>query len=148
MAAMTREEAYAFIDAGPRWAILTTVGPGGYPHAVPLSYYRDGDAVFVNARGARLANLRRRPEVALLLEGGEEMSDLRGLLIEGDTELVEEPAEVLRLSRIAAHKRGAGDEDLPSEPRPGLIWARINPRRMRSWDNTQRRSGRPGGPAR
>ena len=44
MAAMTREEAYAFIDAGPRWAILTTVGPGGYPHAVPLSYYRDGDA--------------------------------------------------------------------------------------------------------
>ena len=148
MAAMTREQAYAFIDAGPRWAVLTTVGPGGYPHAVPLSYYRDGDAVFVNARGARLQNIRREPRVALLLESGEEMGELRGLLIEGDAELVEERAEVLELARVAARRRGARGEELPSEPAPGLVWARIHPRRMRSWDNTQRRSGRPDRPAR
>ncbi|MYH41434.1 MAG: pyridoxamine 5'-phosphate oxidase family protein, partial [Chloroflexi bacterium] len=79
MATMTRDEAYAFIDSGPLWAILTTLGPRGYPHAVPLSYYRDGDDVFVNARGARLANMRRHPQVALLLESGAEMGELRGL---------------------------------------------------------------------
>ena len=140
MATMTRDEAYAFIDSGPLWAILTTLGPRGYPHAVPLSYYRDGDDVFVNARGARLANMRRHPQVALLLESGAEMGELRGLLIEGDAELVEEPAEAVRLSRIAGRRRGAPEEELPTEPRPGLIWARITPRRMRSWDNT-----RPGG---
>ena len=148
MATMTRDEAYAFIDAGPLWAILTTVGPSGYPHAVPLSYYRDGDDLFVNARGARLANMRRHRQVALLLESGAEMGELRGLLIEGDAELVEDPAEAVRLSRIAGRKRGATEEELPTEPRPGLIWARITPRRMRSWDNTRPVRGRPEGSAR
>lgn len=148
MATMTRDEAYGFIDAGPPWAILTTVGPGGYPHAVPLAYYRDGDALFVNARGARLANMRRHRQVSLLLESGTEMGELRGLLIEGDAELVAEPAEVLRLSRLAGRARGASEEELPAEPRPGMIWARIAPRRMRSWDNSKRRERRPGAPAR
>lgn len=137
MATMTREEAYDFIDAGPRWGILTTVGRDGYPHAVPLGYYRDGADLFVNARGTRLANIRRHRQVALLLESGAEMEELRGLLIEGDAQLVEEPAEVLRLSRIARQGRDAIDEEPPSRPPPGLIWARISPRRMRSWDNAK-----------
>ena len=142
MATMTREEAYGFIDNGPRWAVLTTVGPDGYPHAVPLGYYRDGDELFVSARGKRLANIRRHPRVALLLESGEEMAELRGLLIEGDASPVEEPAEVLRLSRIAGRRRGTPEAELPTEPRPGLVWARITPRRMRSWDNAKTRRER------
>ncbi len=144
MATMTREEAYAFIDAGPRWAVLTTVGRDGYPHAVPLGYYRDGDEIFVNARSTRLANIRRNPRVALLLESGDEMAELRGLLIEGDARLVEEPAEALRLSRIARRRRGTPEAELPTEPRPGLVWALITPRRMRSWDNPKAARERAG----
>ncbi len=136
---MTREEAYGFIDNGPRWAVLTTVGPDGYPHAVPLGYYRDGDELFVNARGTRLANIRKHPQVALLLESGEKAAELRGLLIEGDARLVEEPVEALRLSRIAGRRRGTPEAKLPTEPPPGLVWARITPRRMRSWDNAKTR---------
>ncbi len=144
MATMTRDEAYAFIDAGPRWAIFTTVGPDGYPHAVPPTYYRDGDDLFVNARGSRLENIRCHPEVALLLESGAEINELRGLLIQGDAELVEDPAEVLRLAQVASSMRGATGEELPAKPAPGLIWARINARRIRSWDNTKRGRARRG----
>lgn len=144
MATMTREEAYAFIDDGPRWGVLTTVGRDGYPHAVPLGYYRDGDELFVNARGKRLANIRAHPQVALLLESGGEMAELRGLVIEGDARLVEEPAEVLRLSRIAGRRHSTPDAELPTEPRPGLVWALIAPRRMRSWDNPKAARERDG----
>ena len=35
-----------FLDSRPGWIILTTITPDGFPHSVPLGYFRDGDTVY------------------------------------------------------------------------------------------------------
>jgi len=134
---MTREEAYAFLDNGPRWAVLSTVGKDGFPHAVPLGYFRVGDDVAVSVRGQRKVNIARNPKVALLLEDGDSMANLRGLLIRGETTLVEDAEGVLELMREGARRRGTPEDQLPTEPRAGAAYARIPLARFASWDNTK-----------
>ena len=35
-----------FLDSKPGWIVLTTIAPDGYPHSVPLGYFRDGDHIY------------------------------------------------------------------------------------------------------
>jgi PPOX class probable F420-dependent enzyme len=137
MAEMTKAEAYEFLDSQPGWIVLSTIDRDGYPHAVPLSYFHDGDAIYMaaGARRQRRANVLRTPRVSLLLETGTEMAELRGLVIQGDATVVEDADEVLPLSRESARRRGTPEDQLPTEVRPGSAWIRVIPRRMRSWDN-------------
>jgi nitroimidazol reductase NimA-like FMN-containing flavoprotein (pyridoxamine 5'-phosphate oxidase superfamily) len=137
MGEMTKDVAYAFLDSRPGWIVLSTIDGKGYPHAVPLGYFRDGDDVYVPARGQRRVNIARNPKVSLLLEtGGAGMGELKGLVIQGDAALVEEPDEVLRLSRRSATLRGTTEDKLPTSIRPGTAFARVTIRKMRSWDNS------------
>ena len=39
---LTIQEAHEFLDSKPGWIALTTIGPDGYPHTVPLGYFRLG----------------------------------------------------------------------------------------------------------
>ena len=39
---MSIEEAHEFLDSKPGWIALTTIGPDGFPHTVPLGYFRLG----------------------------------------------------------------------------------------------------------
>lgn len=137
MAEMTRDEVYAYLDSGPRWARLATIGKDGYPHIVPLGYFRLDDHVYVNMRGQRLVNARRNPRVSFLLDEGEGMRELKGVVIEGDAELVEDQAQVLELQRAIARKRGTPEDQLPTENRGGRPLLKITPRKIASWDNSK-----------
>ena len=39
----------AYLDDRPGWIILSTISPDGYPHSVPLGYFRLGDDIQCNA---------------------------------------------------------------------------------------------------
>jgi nitroimidazol reductase NimA-like FMN-containing flavoprotein (pyridoxamine 5'-phosphate oxidase superfamily) len=67
---LTREEAHAFLDSKPGWIMLSTIGPDGYPHAVPLGYFRLGDEIVMGVRSEtrKLKNIQANPKVSLLLE--------------------------------------------------------------------------------
>lgn len=132
---MTRDEVFAYLDNGPRWGRLATIGRDGYPHIVPLGYFRVGDHVYVNMRGQRLVNARRTPRASFCIDEGEGMRELKGVVIEGDTELVEDQAQVLELQREAARKRGTPEDQLPTENRGGRPLLKITPRKIASWDN-------------
>ena len=45
------EEAHEFLDSKPGWIALTTIGPDGYPHTVPLGYFRLGNDILMGVRG-------------------------------------------------------------------------------------------------
>ena len=134
---MTQEEVFAFLDDGPRWAVLSTVGKDGFPHAVPLGYFRVGDEVALSMRGQRKVNVARNPKVSLLVEDGETTANLRGLLIRGEATLVEDAEGVLELTREGARRRGTPEDQLSTEHRPGAAYARIPLARFASWDNTK-----------
>jgi nitroimidazol reductase NimA-like FMN-containing flavoprotein (pyridoxamine 5'-phosphate oxidase superfamily) len=137
MAKMTHDEALEFLDSRPGWMMLSTIDGKGYPLTVPLGYFREGDSIYLNARGQRVVNVRRNPKISVLIETGQGMADLRGLIIQGDATIIEDADEVLRLAQAAGRWRGTAEADLPSEVRPGTMYIKLAPTRMRSWDNAK-----------
>jgi nitroimidazol reductase NimA-like FMN-containing flavoprotein (pyridoxamine 5'-phosphate oxidase superfamily) len=135
-AKLTKEEAHAFLDSRPGWLVLTSIGPTGYPHSVPVGYFRAGDEVYTGGRAGtqRLKNIQRNPKVSALIESGHTMQDIKGLMLQGNADVVTDTDEVLRLTREAARWRGTPEDQLPTEPRPGVAYIRIHPRRYVSWD--------------
>ena len=135
-ATFTKDEAHAFLDSRPGWLILTTIGPDGFPHTVPIGYFRSGDEIYTGGREGtqRLANIRRNPQVSALVESGGSMQDIKGLLIQGNADIVDDPAETLKLTRESAKQRGTPEADLPTEARPGVAYIRITPKKYVSWD--------------
>ena len=134
-AAMNRDEAYAFLDSRPGWMQLSTVGGDGYPHTVPVGFFRLGDDLYTGGREGtqRWKNIARNPRVGALFESGSGKQDIKGLLVQGDAEFVTEPSDVLPLVRESARRRGTPEDELPDEPRPGAAYIRIRPRFI-SWD--------------
>lgn len=129
------EAANAFLDSHPGWAVLTTIDRDGYPHSVPLGYHRSGDHVLLNARAGsqRLANVKRNPKVCVMVEAGEAMADLKGLVLRGDAEIVSAEAAVLELMREGARQRGTAEGELPTEVRPDTTYIRVTPHSIVSW---------------
>jgi nitroimidazol reductase NimA-like FMN-containing flavoprotein (pyridoxamine 5'-phosphate oxidase superfamily) len=135
-ASLTKEEAYEFLDSRPGWIILTTVGRDGFPHSVPIGYFRLGDEIYVGGRAGtqRTKNVERNPHVSLLIESGRTMQEIKGLMIQGNADVIAEPQELLPLTREAARQRGTPEEQLPTESRPGVAYIRVRPHRFISWD--------------
>ena len=135
-ARMTDQEVRAFFDAKPGWVILSTIGSNGYPHSVPIGYFRLGEDIYLGCRAGtqKVKNIERNPKVSLVLESGSSRRDIKGVLIQGHATVYTDPDHVLRLSREAARLRGLPDDQLPQESRPGAAYIRVEPRRVISWD--------------
>ena len=135
-ASLTDDEANAFLDSRPGWITLTTIGASGYPHSVPIGYFRVGDEIYIGCRHPtqKTRNIERNPRVSLLIESGSTMADIRGLMIQGDADLVTDDAERLPLARAAARGRGVSEAELPSSVNPGGAYIRVRRHRVISWD--------------
>ena len=133
---MTKDEAHAYLDSRPGWIVLTTIGRDGFPHSIPIGYFRLGDDVYVGCRAGtqKIRNIERNPRVSLLVQDGRTMGDIRGVMIQGDATVFTAPDDLLRLSREAARLRGTPEDQLPTEARPGAAYIRVTPKRIISWD--------------
>jgi len=91
--ALTPEERETFLNEG--WTLqVASNGHKGFPHLVAMWYVViDGDIHFTTfGKSQKILNLRRDPKVTCMLEAGKGYSELRGLVIEGEAELIEDPA--------------------------------------------------------
>lgn len=133
---LSQEEVHAFLDSRPGWIMLTTLGRDGYPHTVPIGYFRMGSDVYIGCRAGtqKVKNIERNPRVSLLLEAGATMQDIKGVLIQGDAEVITDPEATLPLMREAARRRGVPDDQLPEVARPGTAYLQVRPRKVISWD--------------
>jgi nitroimidazol reductase NimA-like FMN-containing flavoprotein (pyridoxamine 5'-phosphate oxidase superfamily) len=133
---MTDQEVKAFLDTKPGWIVLSTIGRDGYPHSVPLGYFRLGDDIYIGCRAGtqKIKNIERNTKVSLVLESGSSRQDLKGVMIQGHATVHTDPETALRLSREAARLRGVAEDTLPREPRPGVAYIQVQPKRVISWD--------------
>lgn len=133
--ALTTEEVIAFLDERAEWAVLTSIDRHGYPHSVPLGYFRIGDDVYVgtHTETQKVRNLDRNPHASLLVASAKAAGDWRGVLIQGEVEIVRDDAERLEIEREGRRQRGVPEEKLPTTPRVGEVMLRISLQRTISW---------------
>lgn len=133
---LSDEEIEAYLDSRPCWAVLSTVDRDGFPHSVPLGYFRLGRDIVMGVRDGtrKVANVESNPKVSVLLEDGSSMADIRGVMFQGNARIVRERGEALELAREGARARGVPEPDWPTEPRPGAAYIRVTPVRTISWD--------------
>lgn len=133
---LSDEQIEAYLDSRPCWAILSTIDKDGFPHTVPLGYFRLGRDIVMGVRDGtrKVANVEGNPYVSILFEDGSSMADIRGVMFQGHARIVREPSGALELARAGARARGVAESEWPSEPRPGAAYIRMTPVRTVSWD--------------
>lgn len=122
--------------------ILISNGRDGYPHAVPMWFIVDDDGCFymtTYGRSQKAVNLRRDPRVALLVESGTRYDQLKGVLIRGTAEVLDDLELAVRvLVRIQTKHVGAlaeGVEDVMRAQARKRVVLKITPERTASWDH-------------
>jgi PPOX class probable F420-dependent enzyme len=139
---MTAEEQAAFL-AESKTLTLSTIDAGGYPHSIAMWFSMiDGLVHMTTFRKAqKVLNIRRNPKVSLLAESGTHYSELRGLMIRGRAELIEDPELCTQiLTDIQSRYYGSADasvRDLLRAQAAKRVAIRVRPERIASWDHSK-----------
>jgi PPOX class probable F420-dependent enzyme len=127
--------------------IICSIGPGGFPHPMPMWFglESDGNVVMTTfTKSQKIKNIERDPRVSLLAESGTAYAELRGVVIYGKAELVRDKEQVLDiLAKVSAKSAGgAGNAPDPAALRNALMATvpkrtgiRIRPDKIVSWDH-------------
>ncbi len=143
---LSEKEIRDFLGSARTMTIVSN-GRDGYPHPMPMWFCVDPDgAVRMTTfrKSQKVKNIQRDPRVALMVESGEEYQELKGVVLYGEAELIDDP-DVIRDTMLRASSR---DAPLTPEARKGMgavlartvpkrIGIRIRPQRIVSWDHAK-----------
>ncbi len=142
--AMTADEQAAFL-AQSRTIILSTIDGRGYPHSVAMWFALiDGLVHMTSFRKAqKVVNLRRNAKVSLLAESGTEYAELRGLMIRGMGEIVDDVDLCTEILGRIQVKHGASNDTSMREvlrrQAAKRVAIRVRPERVATWDHSKLR---------
>jgi PPOX class probable F420-dependent enzyme len=141
--ALTADERRKYVAAA-RTIILTTHDPRGYPDPVAMWFVVDHDeTVWMTTyrKSQKTLNIRRNPKVALLVESGVTYETLKGVVIRGDAEPIEDVEAVLRVIK-RVHEKMAGSlpegvDDAMRLQAQKRVAIKVIPKRFSSWDHSK-----------
>lgn len=105
---MTDDERDTFLATPPRPGIVATTRADGRPHAAPVWYDVDGDAIVftTGADTVKGRNLARDPRMTLCVQ--DQAPPFAFVMVEGTAELIDHPDEVRRwATRLGGRYMGA-----------------------------------------
>ncbi|MEM9465176.1 MAG: PPOX class F420-dependent oxidoreductase [Actinomycetota bacterium] len=139
---MSDDEVLAFIERS-RTATMATVGPDGSPHLVAMWYaVVDGQIWFeTKAKAQKVVNLRRNPQMTVMIEDGLTYDALQGVALEGRGEIVDDP-DALWAVGVSVWERYNGPYSDDVKPLVEVmlhkrVAVRLDVSRTRSWDHTK-----------
>jgi len=138
-----------------RVAIVSTLGPRGWPHSMPMWFtLRDprGEVLpdgppkevwmWTYAKSQKARNLERDPRATLLVETGVEYTELRGLSMEAEVELIRDPDTVFEFGKELTIRYADGIDSIEGDAAAALqaqaakrVVLRFQPRRIATWDH-------------
>lgn len=97
---MTDQELDEFL-AEPHKVSLATIGADGMPHLVTMYYamWEGRLAFWTYASSQKAKNLARDPRCSVLVEAGDGYENLRGVMMSGTVEILEDPDAVLPIGQ-------------------------------------------------
>lgn len=141
--ALTDAEREEFLRDG--WTLqVASTGPKGYPHLVAMWYVViDGVIHFTTFRKSqKILNLRRSPKLTVMLEAGKGYNELKGMVIEGEAELVDDPAYTARVMALVGQKYNG--IPVPTDTKEAALavaskrtTVRVRPVDIYSWDHSK-----------
>ena len=121
---------------------VATLDKDGAPHLTTVWFaYQDGTYLFETyGKSQKVVNMRRDPRVALLAEQGTEYSELRGVSVQGQAEIVDAGEPLQRLMQvIVARNHKALDSAEVAKVAASMAEKRVvvsvRPDRVISWDH-------------
>ena len=140
---LTDEEQHELIE-NERIVVVSSLGPRGWPHVMPLWYVpRDGDVwIWTYAKSQKVKNLERDPRATLLIETGSEYTELRGVQIEAEAELIRDLDLIVDYAKEMTIRYSEGIESVEGDAAAGLraqalkrVAIHFHPKRVASWDH-------------
>jgi PPOX class probable F420-dependent enzyme len=143
---MSAAEQAVFL-AERRTVICATNGVGGWPHLMPLWYVVRGEDIWAwtYAKSQKVRNLERDPRATLQVEAGDDYGELRGIMIEADTEIHRDPELVAALGAELLGRYGGSSPGVVNEAvraqAAKRVALRFVARRTASWDHRKLAGG-------
>jgi nitroimidazol reductase NimA-like FMN-containing flavoprotein (pyridoxamine 5'-phosphate oxidase superfamily) len=138
--ALDREEQAALLGSHGV-GVLATLTDRGAPVPLPVWYVTHDGRLYIRTPGTakRLAHIARDSRVAFLVHGGEAWAELRGLLVNGNATIVDDPDEDAAVRALVAERfRDLVPPAMPSASAAHYsetVILRIDEVSNRSWDN-------------
>ena len=100
-----------------RVVVVSSNGVRGWPHSMPMWFVvRDGEIwVWTYAKSQKVRNLERDPRATLLVETGTEYTELRGVQIEAEAELIRDPDRVAEFGAELTVRYAEGIESVEGD---------------------------------
>jgi PPOX class probable F420-dependent enzyme len=127
-----------------RVVVVSSIGPRGWPHSMPMWYVvRDGELwAWTYAKSQKVRNLERDPRATLLVETGYEYTELRGVQIEAEAELIRDTERVFEFAKELTVRYAEGIESVEGDAAAALraqapkrVAIHFHPVRVASWDH-------------
>jgi len=125
-----------------RVVICASNGRSGWPHLMPLWYVLRGDDIWAwtYAKSQKVKNLERDPRATLQVEDGAQYSELRGVMVETETEIHRDTELVAQFgtelfSRYGATTAGEDFLEIVRAQAAKRVALQFVPRRIASWDH-------------
>jgi PPOX class probable F420-dependent enzyme len=140
---LTEEEQQDLID-NERIVVVSSLGPRGWPHMMPLWYVpRHGEVwIWTYAKSQKVKNLERDPRATLLIETGIEYQELRGVQIEAEAELIRDIDRIVDYAKDLTIRYSEGIESVEGDAAAGLraqapkrVAIHFHPKRIATWDH-------------
>jgi PPOX class probable F420-dependent enzyme len=138
------EEEQRDLVENERIVVVSSLGPRGWPHVMPLWYVpREGEVwIWTYAKSQKVRNLERDPRATLLIETGTEYTELRGVQIEAEAEMIRDLDRIvdfaeeltIRYSEGISSVEGDAAASLRAQA-PKRMAIRFHPQRVASWDH-------------
>ena len=120
---------------------LATLDKEGFPHVVAMNFVARDGAILMTSYGKaqKVINIRRDPKVAVMAETGRNYSDLRGVMIRGECEIVDDAGAVEATMRAILEKT-SGSAALgrgPLKSASKRVVLKVIPKKIASWDHSK-----------
>ena len=141
---MKPDEVREFMGAQKTITIVSN-GRGGFPHPMPMWFAFDDDLTVrmtTFRKSQKVKNVQRDPKVSLLVEDGEEYAELRGVVIYGHCEVVDDVERVKDTLIDIAAGEAPSDPEANEGMRAAIqgtaakrVLLRVRPETVVSWDH-------------
>jgi PPOX class probable F420-dependent enzyme len=137
------EELRELLEA-ERIAVVSTIGPRGWPHSMPLWFVPRRGRVWAwtYAKSQKVRNLERDPRATVLVETGREYGELRGAMIEAEARLHRDFETVIGFAEELTLRYAEGISSVEGDARAALesqapkrVAIEFVPARIATWDH-------------